>query len=165
MNDIQDSWNNLNGNQVIDSFEKTWYEWSIDDTIEWCEFVLSCPGKGLNEDDDDYSDNSDSTDDEDEDEDETDDYKQEIINEEIDFNYVKSRLLLFGFKSKKDLPMLLKPFQFKRFGFKNKKDCKLLCKKTQQLIEKYPRKHKKSKKKAVNKNEQGLEGFVQDTNN
>ena len=50
------------------------------------------------------------------------------MNKEIDFEHVKSRLLVIGFNSKKELPIiiiLVKSFQFERFGFKNKKDRKI----------------------------------------
>ena len=149
--DIQESWDKLGGNDGINSFEKKWCEWDVDDTTEWFKFVLNMKNGG----DDDYeiddyssSDTSDgSHDDQDENDHELlDDEKKQELNEEIDFQDIKSHLLSIHFKSKKDLPMLSKTFQFKRFGFKNKKDCKLLCKKTQQLIEKYPKKRKKIKK-------------------
>ena len=142
---------------MIDSFEKKWCEWSIDDTTQWFEFVLG--GNDKNKDDSSDSDSSD-----DEDDDETDEKKQEIINVEVDFKHVLSRLNMGRFNAKKELPVLVKAFQFERFGFKNKRDRKLLVKKTKQLVEKYPRiKRKKSKKKQKNDNVE-LEGFVQDTN-
>ena len=137
----------------MDSFEKEWCEWSVDDTLKWFEFVLS--DKTDSDDDDDDDDN-----------DETEDEKQET-NEEIDFEHVKSRLYMIGFNSKKEFPILVKQFQFERFGFKNKKDRKILCKKAKQLIQKYPKtKSKKSKKKQGGRKQKdvGLEGFVQDTN-
>ena len=137
--------NNLGGNNIIDSFEKKWCEWSIDNTTQWFEFVLSCDYKTEN-----YSDSDSDSSDDDEDDDETDEKKEEA-NKEVDFKHVESRLNVVGFNAKKDLPVLVKPFQFKRFGFKNKRDCKLLFNKTKQLVEKYPRmKRKKSKKKQKN---------------
>ena len=149
---------------MIGSFEEKWREWSVDDTVEWFEFVLNT--KGLNLNDENYSS---SDDDEDEDNDETEDKKQEI-NEDIDFKHVKLHLSGIEFNAKEDLPVLVKPFQFKRFGFKNKKDCKLLCKNTKLLMKKYPKKRKKSKKnvdpageKEENTCDSTLEGFVQDT--
>ena len=55
--DIEDSWNNLGGNDIIDSFEKKWCEWDVDDTKKWFEFVLNTKGLKINVDnkyDDDY---------------------------------------------------------------------------------------------------------------
>ena len=153
--DIDNLLNNLDGNNVVDSFEQKWCEWSIDDTTKWFEFVFSCNYKI-----EDYSSSSDSSDEDDDDEDETDEKKQEA-NAQIDFKHVHSRLTVVGFNAKKDLPVLVKPFQFKRFGFKNKKDCKLLFEKTKQLIAKYPRIKRKKKQK---NDKVDLEGFVQDTN-
>ena len=152
----------------MESFEKKWCEWSVDDALKWFEFALN-----VNDKTDDVGDIEDFSSSDDEDEDDETDEKQTEINEEIDFEHVKSRLFVVGFNSKKELPILVKPFQFERFGFKNKKDRKLLCKKTKQLIEKYPKmKSKKSTKKQSNnkhknkdnQNDVNLEGFVQDTN-
>ena len=177
VDDIQDSWNNLGGNDMIDSFEKKWCEWSIDDTIEWFEFVLNMKNLGVKDDDEIeyYS----SSDDDDEDD------NKVIINDHdiaiddkmsesnIDFEHVKSRLFAMQFNCKKDLPMILKSFQFKKFGFNNKQHCQLLCKNTKLLIDKYPKKHKKpknqNKKNVENKDDNGnkyvgLEGFVENTN-
>ena len=165
--DIKDSWENLGGDDIIDSFEKKWCEWDVDDTKKWFEFVLNCKGLKIDEkDDDEYDDDyqiedyssSDSSDDDDE----QDEKKQDTS--QIDFNDVKSRLIMMNFKAKREFPLLLKPFQFEKFGFKNKQDCKLLCKKTKILMKKYPRKKGKNTKKQNNKCQDGLEGFVQDTN-
>ena len=76
-----------------------------------------------------------------------DDIDNKMSESNIDFAHVKSRLFAMQFNCKKDLPMILKSFQFKKFGFNNKQDCKLLCKNTKLLIDKYPKKHKKSKNK------------------
>ena len=136
--------------------------------MQWFEFVLSLNVHSLNinENNDyeieDYS--SDSTC--------SYDQKQQAyllsIHDLVDYNDVKSKLLILGFKPKRELPVLLKPFQFARFGFKNRQDCKLLCQKTKLLIEKYP-KNKRNKSKKQNqktqkdcKSNNGLEGFVQD---
>ena len=168
--DIKDSWNNLGGIDIIDSFEKKWHQWDVDDTSRWFEFVLNSKGLVMNEDDryddyeiEDYSSDSSTK---------ADEQKQEISisrQDLIDFNDVKSRLIMMGFRAKREFPVLLKPFQFEKFGFKNKQDCKLLCKKTKMLIEKHPRK-KAKKMKQENKTPPkdckaylGLEGFVQDT--
>ena len=184
LNDIKDSWNNLGGNNVIDSFQQRWYEWDINDTIEWFKFTLNTKNLNLfgNNDDDndnayqieDYSSSSDdnsSCDNIDED-----DEKQMLETiEPLDFEYIKSKLLSTEFNSKKYFPILLKPFQFKQFGFKNEKDQKFLCNKVKKLIEKYPKQKKQSKNKRKNNkqpekrsknnvNEFELEGFVQDTN-
>ena len=91
---------------------------------------------------------------------------------DIDFEFIKSRLTMFHFNARKDLPFMMKSYHFKRFGFKNKKDCTLLCKKTKLLMQKYPKKGKKNKHK--NKDQplgfefpdsqmEGIEGNVQDT--
>ena len=178
--DIKDLWNNLGGVDTINSFEKKWCEWSIDDTIEWFKFVLNQDGMydaydyeiedcSINS-----SDSSDSSGDDDDEEEEADEKKQEMNEIQVDFQRVRSYLSGFGFNAKKDLPTLVKPFQFERFGFKNKKDCKLVCKKTKGLVKKYPRKSKKAKKKNKTRNQQdnsmnkqndvGVEGFVEDTN-
>ena len=177
--DIQRSWNYSGGNDGINTFEKKWREWNVDDTIEWFKFVVNMKNGGGDDYEIDHyssSETSDSSDDEDKNDHKLDDEKKQGINEEIHFQDIKSHLLSIHFKSKKDLPMLSKTFQFKRFGFKNEQDCKLLCKKTQQLIEKYPKKGKKSKKHSKRQNNDGssgknktkgndidVEGFVQDT--
>ena len=169
MNNTQDSWNNLGGDDAIDFFKQTWQEWSVDDTIKWFKLALN----GINaSSDDDYEIEDCSSDSS---YDETDDRKQQILlsnHDPIDFNDIKSQLLILGFKAKREIPVLLKPFQFERFGFKNKKDCKLLCKKTKLLIKKYPKIKAKISKthnccrttEKNNKNGPGLEGFVEDTN-
>ena len=85
-----------------------------------------------------------------------------------DFQHVKTRLFAMQFNAKKDLPMMVKPFQFKKFGFNNKQDCKWLCKQAKSLVKRHPRQSNKSKKRHLNnKNDNnlaGLEGFVEDTN-
>ena len=165
----------MGGSDTINSFEKKWCEWSVDETIGWFEFVLNSQnGDIMNEDDDyeieDYSSGSDSSSNN---ENERDDEKHEAeVNEKVDFEHAKSCLFAMKFNAKKDLQVSVKSFQFERFGFKNKKDCKLLCKKTKELVEKYPRISKKSKAKnnktnkqeQKDKNDYNLEGFVQDTN-
>ena len=155
---------------MIDSFEKKWCQWTVNDALQWFDFILNTKSLNFNEEDDyeieDYS-SSDDEDDEDDEEDETDEKKQEI-NEKINFQHVKAHLSGIMFNAKEDLSILAKSFQFQRFGFKNKKDSKLLCKKTKQLVKKYP-KRIRSKKKASQKKESmhdlesNLEGFVQDT--
>ena len=84
---LKDSWNDLGGKDMIDSFEKKWCEWSINNTIEWFEFVLKSKGltANLNGVGNDYEIEDYSSDDEyeDEDNDDTDDTKQEM-NKEID---------------------------------------------------------------------------------
>ena len=178
---IKGLWNNLgiDGIEAIDSFEKRWCEWSVDDTIEWFEFVLSQDSEHIYDNDyeiEDYNSSDSSDDDNDEEED---DEKQHVrdreVTELIDFKQVRSYLCGLGFNTKKDLPILVKSFQFERFGFKNKNDCKLLCKKTKGLVKKYPRKSNKSKKKnktrknqkenvMSKRNDVRLEGFIDDTN-
>ena len=80
--------------------------------------------------------------------DETDEKKQAMnVHVEVDFKYVESRLNVVGFNAKKDLPVLVKRFQFQRFGFKNKSDYKLLIGKTRQLVEKYARIKEKNQRK------------------
>ena len=182
--DINNSWNNLGGNNVIDSFERRWYEWDINDTIEWLKFTLNAQKLNLNSvennDDSDYQieDYSSSSDDNSgRDDIDQDDEKQRLETiEPIDFEHIKSKLLSTEFNAKKYFPILLKPFQFKQFGFKNKKDQKFFCKKVKTLIEKYPKQKKQSKSKNISKqqekrnnyknnmNDFELEGFVQDTN-
>ena len=156
LNDIKNSWNDLGGNNVIDSFEENWCHWNINDTIKWFKFTLS--GKGLDFQDDYKIEHycSGSSDDENEDE------NQEL---EIDFKLVETNLTSINFNASKYFPVLLKSFQFKQFGFKNKKDQKYLCKKVKLLVEKYPKNKKKSNKERINDNvnHSQLEGFVQDT--
>ena len=156
---------------MIDSFEQRWYEWNINDTIEWFKFVFSV--RTVDDNDLEYSSsdssNSSSNGDDNIELQDGDDEKKQlemIVREtqtiEIDFKDIKSNLLSMKFNSKKYFPILLKSFQFERFGFKNKKDQKYLCKKVKQLIAKHPRKKKKTKKKNVKQFE--VEGCVQDTN-
>ena len=153
--------------------------WSIDDTIKWFKFILNSKTnyKGIETKDNDYEieDYSSSSDEEedDDDEDDNDGTKHQKIQrqETINFKHVESCLLRMDFKAKKDLPLLLKWFQFKRLGFRNKQDCKLLCKKATLLVGKYPRRSNKIRKKSHNigikqhnMTDFGLEGIVQDTN-
>ena len=186
-----DHWSKLNGDEMIESFEKEWTQWTVDDTIQWFDFVLkmerlrrdndepqTAAGKhnsGYDSNSEDYSDESSSSDDNRDDRD--DEKERELKNEknkksnEIDFQDIKSKLLSTGFRAKKDLAFFVQPFNFKQCGFKNKKDCKILCKQTKKLMEKYPkkRKHKNNKsKKSIMKNQHvdddyDLEGVVQDT--
>ena len=165
---MNEYWNSLNGNNVIDAFEKKWFEWTIDDTIRWFDFVLKCKDSG----DSDHSDSdyeihdcsSDESESERDDENENgsnaitmdmDEKKQEIndivVSTPIDFTNVKIRMEAMEFRAKRDFGLILKPFQFKRFGFRNKNDCKLLFKQTQLLLKKYPKKSKNKSKKSKNK--------------
>ena len=71
-----------------------------------------------------------------------------------------------NFNARKYFPVLVKPFQFEALGIKNKQDCKLLCKTTKMLLEKYPKRNIKSRKKSsTGKNHHNcrLEGSVEDT--
>ena len=173
--ECNNDWSKLNGDNLIDSFEKEWTQWSIDDTINWFDFVLKMEetrysndkhqngnvninGNDYNSDSESYSDDSDSdsesgsdetSDDnhDDEKERELEKNRKKFKSNEIDFEDIKSRLEATGFRAKTDLVHLDKAFNFKQCGFKNKKDCKVLCKQTKKLIEKYPRKKQKKKKK------------------
>ena len=180
LNDIKDSWNDLGGHNVIDSFEERWYEWSIIDTVEWFKFTLNSKNMNGGDHDDDYEiedySSDDSSDSNSDDMNDNDDEKEALEMRQkigIDFKNVESNLLQMKFNCKKYFPIILKPFQFEPFGFKNKKDQKYLCQKVQALIIKYPK--KKNNKKLNNKNTKRqtkdskvndfeLEGFVQDTN-
>ena len=174
----------MSGRNLIDSFEKKWCEWSIDETIKWFEFVLNSTNINLelNQDNERYHDyeieqySSDSSND-DENVNETDDYKDKnddaktAVASTINFQHVKSRLVEMNFNTKRYFPVLVKPFQFEAFGIKNKHDCRLICKKTKRLVAKYPKKINKSSKRSrtkvqVNDNsnhDSNVEGFVQDT--
>ena len=106
------------------SCEKKWSDYNADDAIEWFKFVLNMQN-GSNGDcviaDYSGSETSDSGDgDEDENDHELDDEKTQELNEEIDFQDIKSHLLSIHFKSKRDLPMLSKTFHFKRLVLKIK---------------------------------------------
>lgn len=39
-NEINGLFNELDGDNVIDSFERKWCEWNINDAIKWFDFVL-----------------------------------------------------------------------------------------------------------------------------
>ena len=156
LNDIENSWSDLGGNNVIDSFEQGWYEWNINDTVEWFKFTLNMKNvNGINSNDyeiENYNSDS-SSDDMNENHDQDDEKKVSEMNDDesnIDFKGVESNLLSTEFNAKKYFPILLKPFQFKQFGFKNKQDQKFLCAKVKQLIAKYPKKKKKTNKKNDN---------------
>ena len=168
-NDIENSCNNLGGNDVIDDFERKWCQWDVNDAIKWFEYVLNERDLGiiLNMGDDyvieDYnSSGSDSGG--------SSDGINEVAHEPIDFQRIKSLLHVTGFSAKQDFPVLVKPFQFQRFGFKNKKDCKLLFEKAKQLVKKYPKKRKNLHQKQTqreqrdDRNNYNLEGIIQDTN-
>ena len=168
-NNIENSWNDLGGNNVIDLFERRWYQWNITDTIEWFRFTLD--DKNMYEE---YSSDSSS---EHVDDDDDNDEKQLQVSKmiepiAIDFKHVESILLSRDFSAKKFFPILVKSFQFEPFGFKNKNDQKLLCKKVKQLVTKYPKNKKKinkrnskaNKRDENNVNQFELEGYVQATN-
>ena len=185
-------WTQVYGDNLIDSFEKEWTQWSVDDTIKWFDLVLKIESyNGVESDDsccDAESSNSNSDCDgiviNDSNENKECDHDEKMCKSDqnintisvhgIDFQDIKSRLEASGFRAKKDLPFFIQPFNFKQCGFQNKKDCKILCKQTKILIEKYPKK-KKYKKKSKNKIRKSdvkhknvnddLEGVVQDTGN
>ena len=145
----------MGGNDTINSFEKKWCEWNINDTIEWFEFVLNSQNVEMDENEnDDYeiedcdsSSNSGDSSSSNKNENARDDEKQNVdINAKVDFCNVESCLFSMKFNAKTDLPISIKSFQFERFGFKikNKKNNK--------------------EKKNKNNNDYSLEGVVQDTN-
>ena len=130
--DIEDIRKTLDCDNLIDSFEKRWSEWDINDTIEWFKFVLN---QTKVDDSGDDNINIELQDDDDE--------KKQLemtVTEtiEIDFEDIKSNLLQMKFNCKKYFPILLKLSQFETFGFKNMKDQEYLCKKVKQLMKKYP---------------------------
>ena len=156
VDDIKDSWDILDGSNVADEFERRWCDWSVNDTIKWFQLTLiNSKNINLNGDDSNNSNSnnnngdeiqecsSESSDEDDDGDDETNNYNHDAT----DYQHVQKLLFAMDFNAKKDLPILVKPFQFKRFGFKNKNDCKLLCKKTQQLVKKYPKKERKQSQK------------------
>ena len=166
--------NKLNGNEIIDSFEKEWTKWNVDQTIIWFKLILKnvknneCNNNNNSDRDYEieyYGCSSDDTSSSNDSEEENDEKKD--IEQEIDFIDIKSKLEAIGFRSKKDLPLFKSELNFKQCGFKNKNHCKLLCKQTKLLIKKYPKlKRKKSKK--VNEKDKtddydDLEGMVKDT--
>ena len=163
LRDIDDSWNELSGNDVIDSFEKNWIEWDIDDTIKWFDFVLKCRNKNHNNNyNDDYEIENYSSDDSDDSDESSDNcciddedekkYQEKSTDcqsnmHQVDYEQVKIVLTTLKFRAKRNLPLIMKSFQFEQIGFQNKKDCKLLCSETKKLMKKYPRKAKRSKTK------------------
>ena len=171
-NDMIKYWNALKGNDVIDEFEQKWTQWNVDDTLNWFSFVLKCKKYSSI---DDGNVNSDCKNDESDDSDTSDASESESESngsrkrEKVDYKKVRNLLIAINFRAKKNLPLMLKSFQFKQFGFQNKNDCKLLCKQTKLLMEKYPKKSKKSKSKRKQKFKQPnndhdlIEGFVQET--
>ena len=170
MNGIKDLSNDLDVNHVIDSFEQNWYQWNINDTIEWFKFALTNDYQI-----EDYGTSSDSSDDENHDKNQDDIGTKQLQSQVIDFQQVETNLVSINFNAKKYFPVLLKSFQFKQFGFKNTKDCKYLCQKVKLLMQKYPKNKKKTNKKNDNNNLKArkndnhinqcqLEGFVPDTN-
>ena len=93
-------------------------------------------------------------------------------NKRIDWNVIEAKMEAFGFRAKKNLPNMNNDYIFKQFGFNNKNDCKFLCKKTKELLTKYPKFNPKSGRKSKkydksNNHKQNLspqvEGMLEDT--
>ena len=172
MKELETYWNKLNGNYAIEQFESNWTMWTIDDSINWFEYILSSKHDDT---DDDSNSDTDSDSDSDSDEsngitsggnntntnDNNDDEKNESNksqSEAVDYTSVHKNMVSSKFKARKNLPIMSKSFQFKQLGFNNKRYCKLLSKYTKQLMKKYPKPSKKSKAK-----EGQVEGFVTST--
>ena len=179
MKKCNENWSKLNGDNLIDSIEKEWTQWSIDDALKWFDLILKMEkskedGPKFNDNNcdsdsdyeiDDYSSGSSSSDGSESDFQETienninnDDEKERELKKsnrkiksgnEINFQDIKSRLEATAFRARKDLPFFIQPFNFKQCGFKNKKDCEILCKHTKQLIEKYPKEKKMKSRKSI----------------
>ena len=187
-----DYWIKLNGSDLINSFEMNWTQWTIDDTIKWFDFVLTTHNYHPNNDnpnidltsntDKDGYDTSDNSSDDDDDDDDDDDNsirvhdnedrkvcqianKEMKQNSEIDYKDIKSKLEAAGFRAKKNLGFLAKPFNFRQCGFNNMQDCRILCKQTKKLIARYPKKRKNKTTRNVKNQSVGgdLEGDVQNT--
>lgn len=149
-------WNGLNGDNAIDLFESKWCEWNIDETIKWFDFVIKWNNyndnkkiddqKNTNDHDSDYE--IEFYSDDDDDDSLSGDSKNDCNSSYADYKFVKSRLTMFQFNAKKDLPFMMQLHHFKRFGF-NTKESKLLCKCTKQLIQKYPKKRKKTQRRNI----------------
>ena len=163
-------WNKLGGNATINSFEQKWTQWTIDETVQWFDFVLK------NSDNNDYEIGYDSSGSEDsENSEDNDEKKVDLDDNDIGYQSIISKLQLMNFRAKTNLPYLGKAFHFQQFGFKNKLHCKILCQQTKKLIAKYPKKAKvtktKNKKqggydasKIKNLDNSNVEGFVPETN-
>ena len=144
--DFKKSWQTLSGDDAIESFEKRWYEWDINDTLKWFDFILKTRDCTCD------CDVSSSEDDSEQDSEDNDDHDNTNINSgEFDKQFVKSRLEAFDFSAKMNLPYMMKPFHFQQYGLKNKFHCRLLSKNTKRLIKQYPRKNSKHKKQRTQK--------------
>lgn len=151
-------WNTLGGTNTINSFEKDWTKWTIDDTVKWFDFVIKKHDMdGMDHDNDNKFDSecysSSSSDDE---ENENDDN-----GNENDYGYIIQKLNNMDFRARKNLPYFQKSFHFKQIGFNKRQNCKILCKETKKLMKKYP--NSKKKKHSIKDNEFQTEGFVEDT--
>ena len=183
MNELNKYWNDLNGDNIIDSFESNWTKWNVNDSLKWFKFVLSTKYtlsinnmhmnnnnndndyviENLSEDDSDTDSDSESDSENDDEKLKESNVKETNVRVAIDYSVVEEQLNKLQFRAKKNLPLIKKSFQYHQFGFENKNDRKLLCQATKELMEKYPKKSKKKSQNNKNKQNDNLEGFVDDT--
>ena len=175
--ELNNYWNDLNGNQLIEDFESKWQQWNVNDSIKWFKYILTSSSNDYQDiEDSDDSDESDSSDELHENQDDekhgvlssggnmSDDSKSRIRSKIVDYKLVESQLLLTHFRAKTYLPTIKHSLQFKQYGFKNKQNRKILCKYTKELMKKYPKQNKKKKRKVSKKEKQkSVEGNVEDT--
>ena len=165
----------MKSDDMVNELESKWTHWNVHDTVQWFEYVLSTTYESgvINDSDceiDDLSDNSDDDDESGNSGDNEDDEKSNQTNvnndsSNVDYKLIERQLLSIGFRAKKNLPLIQESFQFRQYGFKNKQDRKILCKKTKQLLQKYPKQSKKKKNAKAKEFEQqqDVEGNIEDT--
>lgn len=169
ISDLDKCCNDLNGDSVIDSFERRWRKWNIKDTLKWFEYILTCkttdnygqsaidsPGDSdsdfeeLNTSSDSDRDSNCGNDinvnhDQAKRTDSTNDNtRNKCITKEtkIDYKVVENNMRKLKFKAK-CLPHLTQPFLFRQYGILNKDDRKLLCTCSIDLVNKYQKQRKK----------------------
>ena len=132
--------NNKKINNNIESFEKNWINWNIDDTIKWFKYIIYSNNNNYINNSNELNENSGI-----ENESDIKNNQNENINEnedeiifELDFNRIEETLIKCKFVAKANLPKMdLKAY--KKLGFLNQIDCKLINEETKRLVQKYPK--------------------------
>ena len=136
----------------IDSFEMNWKKWSCKDTSLWFEYIIShdCGNQERDSDDSDTDDNdtydTDDSESESSSSSSSSDDNVDRRDDELDFNAIEKKLEKHRFVAKYNLPTMDKRL-LKKYGIRKNCHCRIVYDKIQNLIEKYPQKRSRKKKK------------------
>ena len=140
-NNINKQCNIINLQSTINTFEKEWCKWDVDDTIEWFKFIVEKENNNVNYDDNDINEYESNSDDQ---QDEV-DLKHQHLEQPIEPNWDKigQNLLVFQFRTKTIFPSMNHGL-LKHFGVRNKQLRNKLLENITQLTQKYPKRKRRN---------------------